>query len=159
MSANYVQERSSLLSKRPLLTRGKLYYRAKPATVALLVDQPRRLTIRLSPDRYEVYRPDKNTLEDGYAGTAPAKSYEPNAYGIYNTSGNVWEWCTDWSSRVPKPMNKLDPEGPPEGTSKVTKGGSYLCHASYCNRYRVSARSSATPDSSTGNMGFRTVAL
>ena len=103
--------------------------------------------------------PDKNTLEDGYAGTAPAKSYEPNAYGIYNTSGNVWEWCTDWSSRVPKPMNKLDPEGPPEGTSKVTKGGSYLCHASYCNRYRVSARSSATPDSSTGNMGFRTVAL
>jgi formylglycine-generating enzyme required for sulfatase activity len=54
---------------------------------------------------------------------------------------------------------KLDPEGPPEGTSKVTKGGSYLCHASYCNRYRVSARSSATPDSSTGNMGFRTVSL
>ncbi|AJE85132.1 sulfatase-modifying factor 1 [Streptomyces albus] len=87
--------------------------------------------------------PTRNTAEDGYAGTAPVKSYRPNGFGLYNTVGNVWEWCADWFT---------------EGNSRVMRGGSYLCHDSYCNRYRVAARSSNTPDSSSGNVGFRVAA-
>ena len=100
--------------------------------------------------------PDHNTVADGYAGTGPARSFQPNGYGLYNTSGNVWEWCSDrfspdYHGRGPY----QDPQGPPSGDAMVIKGGSYLCHASYCNRYRISARSSSTPDSSTGHVGFR----
>jgi sulfatase modifying factor 1 len=103
--------------------------------------------------------PEKNNASDGYAGTAPVRSYEPNAYGLYNVSGNVWEWCSDWFSRdyhIHGP--KENPIGPPAGQAKVMRGGSYLCHKSYCNRYRIAARSANTPDSSTGNMGFRCAA-
>ncbi|MBT2722759.1 formylglycine-generating enzyme family protein [Bacillus sp. ISL-46] len=103
--------------------------------------------------------PEKNTGKDGYQGTAPAKSFPANGYGLYNVSGNVWEWCSDWFS----PTSYLDgtsenPKGPSSGKARVTRGGSYLCHQSYCNRYRVAARSSNTPDSSTGNIGFRCAA-
>ena len=99
--------------------------------------------------------PDVNTGNDGYSGTAPADAFEPNALGLYNTSGNVWEWCGDWFGTVHLRGEIEDPKGPPAGDARVTKGGSYLCHASYCNRYRVAARTASTPDSSTGNMGFR----
>jgi sulfatase modifying factor 1 len=100
--------------------------------------------------------PDTNTKEDGYIGTAPVMSFPPNAYGLYNVSGNVWEWCADWFSPDHHISNTQEnPKGPSLGQSRVMRGGSYLCHESYCNRYRVAARSANTPDSSTGNLGFR----
>ena len=102
--------------------------------------------------------PTTNLEDDGFAGTAPAKNYPPNGYGLYNVVGNVWEWQQDWFSNSSNDIDtKYDPKGPDFGTSKTIKGGSYLCHQSYCNRYRVAARSSNTPDSSTGNLGFRCV--
>lgn len=102
--------------------------------------------------------PDNNTAEDGYDGTAPARSFKPNNFGLYNISGNIWEWTGDWfSASYPLLRISDNPTGPGQGEAKVIRGGSYLCHKSYCNRYRVAARSGNTPDSSTGNMGFRCV--
>jgi formylglycine-generating enzyme len=103
--------------------------------------------------------PTRNTRNDGYAGTAPVGSFPPNGFGLYNVSGNVWEWCQDWFSATFHVGNtRENPTGPSVGSSRVIRGGSYLCHKSYCNRYRVAARSSNTPDSSTGNSGFRCAA-
>ncbi|WP_370875925.1 formylglycine-generating enzyme family protein [Evansella vedderi] len=102
--------------------------------------------------------PHKNTEEDGYAGTAPAKSFPENGYGLYNVSGNVWEWCSDWFSKsIHNRGGRENPQGPSTGKTKVMRGGSYMCHKSYCNRYRVAARTSNTPDSSAGHLGFRCV--
>ncbi|MCA0991360.1 formylglycine-generating enzyme family protein [Alkalihalobacillus hwajinpoensis] len=102
--------------------------------------------------------PLENTAKDGYEGTAPVDAYEPNGYGLYNTVGNVWEWCSDWFTSDHTSYDAItNPNGPATGRAKSIRGGSYLCHHSYCNRYRVAARSSNTPDSSTGNMGFRCV--
>ncbi|MFF3619589.1 formylglycine-generating enzyme family protein [Streptomyces sp. NPDC002467] len=89
--------------------------------------------------------PVHNTRADGYAGTAPAKSFRPNGYGLYNAVGNVWEWSAD----------RFSPSGGPE---RAMRGGSHMCHDSYCNRYRVAARTRNTPDSSAGNIGFRVAA-
>jgi formylglycine-generating enzyme required for sulfatase activity len=100
--------------------------------------------------------PIEDTAEDGYAGTSPVDGFPPNGYGIYSVTGNVWEWCRDWFN-VPLTFKAelCDPVGPATGQTKVMKGGSFLCHASYCNRYRVAARTSNTPDSSASNIGFR----
>lgn len=102
--------------------------------------------------------PNNDTGEDGYTAVAPADAFPPNGYGLYGITGNAWEWCQDWfhpSWHVT--ATRRNPTGPPSGTSKVMKGGSYLCHRSYCNRYRVAARTSNTPDSATTNISFRCV--
>jgi formylglycine-generating enzyme len=103
--------------------------------------------------------PDVNTLDDGYLTTCPVKSHPPNGFGIFGTSGNVWEWCGDWFSPSYYTASPADsPAGPEDGTRRVMRGGSYLCHESYCNRYRVAARSSNTPDSTAANIGIRCAA-
>jgi formylglycine-generating enzyme len=103
--------------------------------------------------------PDENTLADGYFGTSPVDAFAPNGYGLYNVTGNVWEWTADWFDPSFRPQDRRkDPAGPPTGTRKVQKGGSHLCHASYCRRYRVAARQGNEPDSSAGNLGFRCAA-
>lgn len=103
--------------------------------------------------------PARNTTADGWAGTAPVRSFPPNGHGLHEVTGNVWEWCADWfDPGTYTPLPATDPTGPVTGTHRVMRGGSYLCHESYCTRYRVGARSANTPDSATGNIGFRVAA-
>ena len=102
--------------------------------------------------------PAQDTADDGYAGTCSVDAFPPNGYDLYSVTGNVWEWCADWfQSSFSSGTMLNDPTGPSDGQSKVMKGGSFLCHASYCNRYRVAARTTNTPDSSASNIGFRCV--
>ncbi|XP_014601602.1 PREDICTED: sulfatase-modifying factor 1 isoform X1 [Polistes canadensis] len=99
--------------------------------------------------------PYNNTKEDGFVGTAPITEFLPNSYGLHNMVGNVWEWTSDWWFTKHSSDQQTNPKGPPSGSDKVKKGGSYLCHKMYCYRYRCAARSQNTPDTSAGNLGFR----
>jgi formylglycine-generating enzyme len=89
--------------------------------------------------------PSENTRADGFYGSCPVDAFLPNGYGLHNVTGNVWEWTAGW----------FDGAAPRD---RVQKGGSYLCHVSYCRRYRVAARHGSAPDSSTCNLGFRCAA-
>ncbi|SDD36363.1 Formylglycine-generating enzyme, required for sulfatase activity, contains SUMF1/FGE domain [Paracoccus isoporae] len=104
--------------------------------------------------------PMVNTGEDGFVGTAPVTAYSPNGYGVYNMCGNVWEWTQDLfgSEPVSGPFPLRDPTGPAQGYARVQRGGSYLCHVSYCDRYHVHSRTRNDPESSTGHIGFRVAA-
>ena len=104
--------------------------------------------------------PDCNTADDGYAGTAPVHAFRANGYDLHNAAGNVWEWCQDYfSPRYHQVTTSHDPRHDELSSTRSLRGGSFLCHESYCNRYRVAARSSNTPDSSSSNIGFRVVKL
>ncbi len=112
--------------------------------------------------------PHRNTAGDGFARTAPVKSFAPNGYGLYDTAGNVWEWCADWydpglySRRAGKgpvvnpigPERSNNPDRPFE-PQRVQRGGSFLCDENYCLRYRPSARQGSSPDSGMSHVGFR----
>ena len=100
--------------------------------------------------------PSEDTAADGHRGTCPVDAFPANGHRLHNATGNVWEWVADWfSASYRAPDERRDPTGPSRGDNRVQKGGSYLCHDSYCRRYRVAARQGSTPDSSTGNVGFR----
>jgi formylglycine-generating enzyme required for sulfatase activity len=110
-----------------------------------------------------------NTKQDGYLGTAPVGSFPPNSYGLYDMTGNVWEWTSDWftvshedkaHSTNPTGVSQgksFDPKKPADGAMHVVKGGSYLCAKNYCSRYRPAARESQAPDTGTTHIGFRLV--
>lgn len=100
--------------------------------------------------------PKTNTIADGYEATAPAKSFEPNGYGLYNLSGNVWEWTSEPFKVRSISKAARDHQKNMYGM-KLLKGGSFLCHKSYCFRYRIASRTGTTPDSTTSHQGFRLV--
>ncbi|HET7070612.1 MAG TPA: formylglycine-generating enzyme family protein [Nocardioides sp.] len=103
--------------------------------------------------------PGHDTGDDGWVGTCPVDTFPANGYGLHEPTGNVWEWCADWyDPGYYRRSPAADPTGPTSGTARVVRGGSYLCHDSYCWRYRVDSRSANTPDSSAGNVGFRVAA-
>ncbi|XP_029635266.1 formylglycine-generating enzyme [Octopus sinensis] len=100
--------------------------------------------------------PTKNTGDDGFLGTAPVDAFPTqNKFKLKNIIGNVWEWTQDWWNTHHSKEFAKNPKGPSKGTSRVKKGGSFLCHKDYCYRYRCAARSENTPDSSASNLGFR----
>ncbi|HVX26780.1 MAG TPA: formylglycine-generating enzyme family protein [Parafilimonas sp.] len=110
--------------------------------------------------------PYKNLKEDGYANTAPVKSFPPNAFGLYDMEGNVWEWCNDFyrpdyyaqspSFNPQGPKDSYDPDEP--GVVKhVQRGGSFICSDQYCIRYRAGSRGKGETNSAGDNLGFRCV--
>ncbi len=129
----------------------------------------------IDPSRANTWQgrfPFENTREDGFAGTAPVKSFPANAFGLYDMAGNVWEWCSDLyqadcyrvrqdedaiSDNPTGPIRSSDARNPFEHTLRVVRGGSFLCNDSYCASYRPSARMASSPDTGLSHTGFRCV--
>ena len=119
---------------------------------------------------YQGNFPIKDDVTDGYAGTAPVKSFPPNSYGLYDMTGNVWEWVQDWYrydayANRSKTNLTINPQGPKDSwdpeepyiKKRSQRGGSFLCDKSYCASYRPSARMKASPDTGLVHTGFRCV--
>ena len=137
-------------AERECAARGGLVLKPYPWGDSLMPDGEHRCNI------WQGRFPSDNTADDGFAGVAPVDAFPPNAFGLHNMVGNVWEWCADWfHPDFHRKGDLINPKGPETGIQRAIRGGSYLCHASYCFRYRVSARSSAPPMTTTGHMGFR----
>lgn len=137
-------------------SRGGLSGKLFPWGDSLLVDDSHQANI------WQGEFPHLNTNEDGYFGTAPVDSFAANNFGLFNTVGNVWEWTQDfWSARwhIPESVEtRRNPAGPhKESGNRVLKGGSFMCHDSYCYRYRNSARTFNSPNTSTSHIGFRCI--
>lgn len=100
--------------------------------------------------------PHLNRVGDGYAATAPAQSFAANGYGLFHMCGNVWEWTAD-VFKIRSMSKSARAQSARTKGQKTLKGGSFLCHRSYCYRYRIAARTGNTPDSATPHQGFRLV--
>ncbi|MBA3273594.1 MAG: formylglycine-generating enzyme family protein [Chthoniobacterales bacterium] len=102
--------------------------------------------------------PENDLGSDDFKSVAPVGSYPPNDYGLYDITGNVWEWCSDWFSEDYYRNSPADnPKGPDFGQERVQRGGSWLCSENYCVGYRVASRQKTAPDSGLNNLGFRCV--
>ena len=127
---------------------------------------------RMMANTWQGEFPWQNLLSDGHAGTSPVGSFPPNGYGLYDTTGNVWEWTSDWFTpqhtgepskpccvpRNPRVDSDTGSYGHGEAIArKVIKGGSHLCAPNYCLRYRPAARQAEAIDTSTSHIGFRCV--